>query len=96
MPQYNHHPQDRPVDPFTQMMFGQPYHGPYSNQVPSNNVQQQPKELPQFMKIFFNDEGKFDFNKIKHGTDTVFNVIDKTGPMIKQISPFLSMFKKNK
>ncbi|MFC7393102.1 hypothetical protein [Scopulibacillus cellulosilyticus] len=88
-----------PYPPMQQMPMQQPMQQPQQQQVQSqpqpqqqqqqNSPNQQPNAMP-----FFDNNGNLDFNKLMSGANQVFNMINKTGPMLKQISPLLNMFKK--
>ncbi|TCP29761.1 YppG-like protein [Scopulibacillus darangshiensis] len=78
--------QNERLDPFTQLMFG-PSMAPPSPQPQSQQPDNQEKQSS-------NKNNQFDLDKIMNGADQLFKVIDKTGPMLKQISPLLNLFKK--
>lgn len=92
-------------DPFQSFMHGPgpqfpPFQGQqgFPGQMPQMTQQQQQQPNPQlyhpFVQPFIDQNGKFDFNKIMAGMDNVHKMVSKTGPMIKQLSPLLNMFKK--
>lgn len=87
----NHNQNEKPpVDPFSQLMFGSPMdHQP--NHQPSTQKQ---TKLPSSLNSFIGEDGNLDMTKVMNNADKVFKLIDQAGPMIKQVSPFLNMFKK--
>lgn len=95
--QQNNTPQDQNqgmMDPFHHMMFGPPQ-GYHQVEITQNPVQQ--PAAPQnfdFMKFISDDKGNFDINKVMGHADQVFKIIDKTGPMLKQLQPLLKIFQK--
>ncbi|WKB35064.1 YppG family protein [Terrilactibacillus sp. S3-3] len=46
------------------------------------------------MQHFLDKEGNIDFNKMMTSADQLMQVINKTAPMVKQLSPLLNFFKK--
>lgn len=92
MGQPNQSQQNGYIDPFTQMMFGPPTASPPPQQ--QNQPANQGNNVSGMMPSFFDENGNMDFNKMMAGADQLYKVINKAGPMMKQISPLLSLFKK--
>ncbi|WP_085521749.1 YppG family protein [Tuberibacillus sp. Marseille-P3662] len=86
--------QGPPVDPFNQMMFFGPPTGPPPQQQSQDQQPNQTQDIKAMMSSFMDDNGNLDMNKLMDGADQVFKMVDKTKPMIKQLSPLLNMFKK--
>lgn len=83
--------QQPPFNPF--MMWG-PHPGP------PPMMQQQPPQfnqnqgMPNLMHGFFDSSGNFDMNKMMSSVGKMQKLYSQTQPMIKQLSPLLSFFKK--
>lgn len=102
MAQSERNPQDNRYDPFTHMMFGSylPPAGPppqesyQTGESYTSGTPNQSQPAPGFMQHFLDKEGNIDFNKMMTSADQLMQVINKTAPMVKQLSPLLNFFKK--
>lgn len=86
-----------PFDPFTHLMWGPPPGvPPFMPNQPTNTSPPQPNQgqgQGATMPGFLDPNGNFDFNKLLDGADKMFKLINQTQPLLKQLSPFLNMFK---
>ncbi|MBM7644011.1 hypothetical protein JOD45_000202 [Scopulibacillus daqui] len=83
-----------PYQPMQQMPMQQPKQVQSQSQPQQTNQQQNPPSQPPNAMPFLDNNGNLDFDKLMSGANQVFNLINKTGPMLKQISPLLNLFKK--
>ncbi|MFC0562166.1 YppG family protein [Halalkalibacter alkalisediminis] len=85
------------TDPFDQMMFGLRPPGYFQDypQYPVN-YSHQPKlqNANPLLSHFYTPEGKIDYKKIGNGIQQCIKISQQVGPIVKQVSPILSLFKK--
>jgi hypothetical protein len=57
---------------------------------------QQKNGSPQLLAPFLTEDGSIDYDKVTNNMEQVINIIQRTGPLMKQLGPIFSLFTNKK